>query len=464
MDFKAALEPMHEEILRVAKELIQIKSVQQEEKDGMPFGEGVAKALEKSVKIMDEFGFRTKNVENYAAYGEIGEGEEMIGILAHMDVVPEGDGWTVCKPYEPVVEDGKLFGRGSLDDKGPVAAAMIAMKILKDSNVKLNKRIRLILGGNEENGSGCMHYYKKHEELPTFGFTPDADFPAIHAEKGIMIFNLKKEIKETSDIKILSLKGGNAPNMVADRCKLKLDKNKMDIIEKEFEAFKKESIFEIDMKNESDYIEISAIGKSAHGSTPWLGQSAISIMMAFLDRIKSHLGKDLEMFVDYYNKSIGFETDGSSTGCGFSDEPSGKLVFNVGMVNIKDDEAKLIINVRYPVTLNQDKVYDGLKSVIKNYDINVEPREHDDPIYIPKDHEVIRKLMKSYKDVTKDEKAEPVVIGGGTYARDIQNIVAFGPVFPGSEETAHQSNEYITLKDLFTAAEIYLRALYELAQ
>ena len=237
-----------EQLLWATCEILKIKSVEELPLPGMPFGKGPAKVLEETLKLADSFGMRTKNLENYAGWAEWGEGDEMIGVLVHLDVVPEGSGWTY-PPYGGEIHDGRIYGRGATDDKGPAMAALFALKSLKDAGIKFNKRVRIIFGTNEETGSECIKYYIAHDEIPTMGFSPDANYPIINGEKGIMTFAFNTDFKSLEDeagVKIISFKGGERPNMVPDYAEtVVIGDNKN--IQQKADAFKKQTGYNIEL-------------------------------------------------------------------------------------------------------------------------------------------------------------------------------------------------------------------------
>jgi len=467
MEIKKLVEKYKDDIIKTTQEIVSIKSVEEEGEPNMPFGEGPYKALEYALNLSEKMGFETKNLEGYAGHADLGEGDEVVGILAHLDVVPEGDGWTY-PPYSGEIHDGKIYGRGTMDDKGPAVACMYAMKILKDLEVPLNKKIRLIFGTNEETNWGCMNYYFKHEEAPDIGFTPDANFPVIHGEKGIINFDLVQKLNSNScgNIVLESVEGGNAPNMVPDYCTaiLKVKSDDIFAIEEKFNSYIKNTEYPLSIEIKDDRIKISGEGISAHGSTPEKGHNAISYVMKFLGEV---LNGDCDVckFIKVYNDRIAFKHHGEGIGCGFKDEISGKLSFNPGVIEGNKDEIKLTINVRYPIKSSSKEVYDGIRENLKDTNVKLIERDGESkPLYMSKDHPLVEKLMKVYKEATGDIDSEPITIGGGTYARAMDNAVAFGPVFPGQKELAHQKDEYISIDNLMKLTEIYARALYELTR
>ncbi len=461
-DLNNRIEEMRDNIIATTQELVRIKSVQDTPKEGKPFGEGVNKALEATLEIAKNMGFETGNIDGYAGYAEMGQGDEMLGILCHLDVVPEGSNWSY-PPYAAEIHDDKIYGRGTIDDKGPAVAALYAMKAVKDSDITLNKRVRIIFGTNEESGWGGMDYYLENAEVPDLGFSPDAEFPVIHAEKGILIFKLKEEFESVDNkgtVKVKSIKGGNAPNMVPDHCEAELEGNYQQIKEK-LNEFLTKNDYDMSLEKNDDLVLLKSEGVSAHGSMPADGQNAISQLMTFLGTLD--LGEDdIAEFISFYNDKIGMEYYGQSIGCGFEDEVSGKLIFNVGVIDLSSKKGEITVNIRYPVTNKAETVYSGIKDKL-NKDIELEETQAKDPLYVEKDDPLVKNLMEVYRDIVGDEDSEPIAIGGGTYARAIEKAVAFGPLFPGQIELAHQKDEYIGIPELIQNAKIYAGAVAALA-
>lgn len=464
MDFLKKIDQYKENIIKTTQETLKIRSVKGQAEENMPFGQGPAEALNHFLKEAEEMGFETKNLDNYVGYVEFGEGEETVGVLAHLDVVPEGDGWDF-DPYGGIIHDGKIYGRGAMDDKGPAVAILYAMKALKESNTKLNRKVRLILGTDEEAGWGCMDHYFKHEKAPEISFTPDADFPVIHAEKGIIVFDLTYELnKDDSHIKLIDISGGNAPNMVPDYAEALIKVDDYEKLEEKYFEYKKINNYPVTIREDKGNVIVSAIGVSAHGSTPEKGENAIHYLIDFLYEIFPEESAAYD-FLEIYKNRIAFKYHGEDIGCGLEDEVSGKLAFNHGMISKKGNRIALTINVRYPIHSSADEVYQGIRENLKDTKMELVEDESDmKPLYVPEDNELVSKLMEVYKEETGDMDAKPVVTGGGTYARALDNAVAFGPNFPGEKELAHQKNEFISIDNLMKISRIYTKAIYELAK
>jgi len=462
------IEELEKEMVGSLQKLLRIKSVETEEKEGMPFGEGVNQALEEALNLASILGLKTRNVDGYCGHAEIGQGDEILGILCHLDVVPEGKNWTY-PPFGGEVHDGKIYGRGSIDNKGPAVAALYALKAIKDCGIELKKRVRVILGTDEESGWKDLEYYFKKEDTPDIAFSPDAEYPVIHGEKGVLTFKLKGNpgqrgkgsLPEEPKVTIKEIKGGNAPNMVPDYSRAVLETDYGDFIRDELQDFVERTGYQLEYSEEEGFIILESHGVSAHGSTPREGKNAISQLLLFLtslDIIKGEMGD----FLDFYCSNIGMECDGKKLGCYLEDEVSGGLTLNVGMINIDENKAEVVINIRYPVTFTQEDVFAGIREKLAGTGIELEEGSHMAPLYVPKDDPLVKKLMRVYQEFTGDDR-EPITIGGGTYARAINKAVAFGPLFPGQEELAHQKDEYISIDDLVLNAKIYAQAIIALA-
>lgn len=486
MEYLKLIDNYKDDMIKMVQELVAIKSVEDKPAPNAPFGEGVAEAFHYMLKKAEEEGFESENIDNYGGHIEFGgytldekgeieaTSEEIMGIIGHLDVVPEGKDWKY-EPYAGHIEDGKIFGRGTIDDKGPIVAAFFAMKALKESGYIPEKKVRLILGLDEETNWKGMKYYLSKVKAPDFGFTPDAEYPAIHGEKGILVFQLAKKLGKTlaKGIELRSLSGGHAANMVADYARAVVRADKTDKYEKIKELvanYRDEKCSEkghpaygskLNCKGVGKSLEIVAHGVSAHGASPECGVNAISVLMDFLGQLDI-INDDVHDFIEFYNTHLGFEIDGTNMGCGLSDEPSGKLILNVGKVELEGEALILTLNVRFPVTLNEDIVYDSIMPVVNKYNMGIIKIKVQDPIYMPADDPMIKTLMDIYIEHTGDKESKPIVIGGGTYARAAKNIIAFGSVFPGEPELAHQKDEYIEIDKLILNAKIFADSIYRL--
>ncbi|MBA2173281.1 dipeptidase PepV [Halobacillus locisalis] len=459
MNFKNLSEQYQEEFLKKASRLLSIQSVY-EESETYPYGEAIDQALQEMLSIGKEDGFATKNVDGQAGHIEYGEGEEILGILGHLDVVPAGNGWST-PPFEPTVIDGKLYGRGAQDDKGPVMAAYIAMKLLKDQGFKPNKRVRLIVGTDEERDwQGIEHYFAK-EEMPKFGFTPDASFPVIHAEKGLLDAYITCTLPndEKALVTIQNLKAGGRLNMVPDEATTVLisDYN----LYEGFDQFLKEKQLDGHIENLGNQYKLTIEGHSVHASTPEQGSNAITSLLSYLCTLPT--GESCQKTLTEIKEA--FEsTDGSGMKIDQSDQDSGALTLNLGSLQItKEQSCQVGFNLRYPVTSNHEEIIQKLEHFAEQLNGEFKIYDHLQALYLEKDHPFIQTLLRVYNDVTGEE-ATAKSMGGATYARSLEAGVAYGALFNHSPDTAHQKDEHVLLSDMKKAIEIYATAIYELTK
>lgn len=405
------------EMIEALQKLVSFQSIAKEEGPEYPYGKEVCGAKEYVLELAKSFGMRAEDVPGKYAYIEIGEGPRLIGILSHLDVVPAGDGWTQ-DPFGGEIVDGKIYGRGTTDDKGPTIAVLYAMKALKEKTT-LSARIRLILGQTEENGEWRdIEAYTDAEEIPECGFTPDGDFPAIKNELGAMVFQV-----QMPQSGFLQGEGGTAPNMVPACARVK-----------------------------TEFGTYEASGKSCHGCAPWLGLNGISELME-----KVHQAEPENRFAQMYADLIGKTIYGEKLGIAAEDE-SGKLTLNVGLLEVRDETTTLMVDIRYPAKKNPDEISGSLVRQFSSYGASCECVYHVRPLYTPSDSPVLGALLSAYREVTGDD-SRPISIGGGTYAKAMPNMVAFGPNFPGHENREHMEDEYILVEDFLKLEEIYERAL-----
>ena len=470
----ALVEKDKEGLINATQDLVKIKSVRDVPQAGAPFGEGPAKALNRALQIASDLGFATTNLDGYIGYAEYGQGDEYEAVLAHMDVVPEGDGWTY-PPYGAEIHDGRIYGRGAIDDKGPAMAALYALKAVRDANLTLGKRVRVIFGCSEETGGPDVEHYLLREKEPVSGFTPDAYFPAIYAEKGLMSFDLAKNLsadpmeEQPGDISIMGIQGGTAYNIVPDKAVARIQAADPDQIREACSEFAAETGYnltaEIESENEdaAGTVLITSLGKAAHGSTPYKGVNAAMQLIAFLASLD--LGSsEMSESINFLNTSIDMEIDGKSFGLAMEDEPSGNLTFCVGLINATPERMVLGLNIRYPVTYKFQDVMGRFNQTIEGTGFVAENwQANQSPLYYPKDSPLIMTLTRVYAEQTgRNEGA--IAIGGGTYAKEMPNIVASGPMLIDQEEVEHQANEYIAVDHLINVTKIYAQDIYELAK
>ena len=465
-DYIKKIDELKEDMINDLYGLVRRKSVKSDPEPGAPFGAGVAEAFRYMTALAEREGFPTEDINGYGGHIDYGKNSaaETVGILCHLDVVPAGDAWEY-PPFDAEIVDGVMYGRGTLDDKGPTIAAFYAMKALHDCGYEPKKRIRMILGLDEETGSEGMAYYKEHCKMPDFAIVPDADFPLVHGEMGILVFDLARRFgkKEKGGITLKKLKGGRAFNMVPDSATALINcEAGYDDIKKAVEDFSLNSGYTLKTIRRGKSLEITAEGKSAHGAMPWKGLNAISVLMSFLGTFSFNCEASNE-FISFYNDRIGFNLHGENMGCELEDEVSGKLIFNVGIVDLNEEKGSITVNVRCPVNFSDQEVYAGMIPIMDKYDIGIVKREYKPALYYSLDNRVVKQLLEIYREQTGDYETDPLVIGGGTYAREMENAIAYGALYPGDPDIMHEKNECINLDRLVQTTKIYAEALYRLA-
>lgn len=462
------VEKRKDHLLKDTQNLLHIKSLLDEENTfpDAPLGKGVKEALDFMLNLGEKDGFIPKNVGNLAGHLEFGEGEELLGILVHVDVVPEGDGWTTA-PFAAEIRDGKIFARGALDDKGPTMAAYYAMKIVKELGLPLKKRVRMIIGTDEESDWRCVEHYFEHEEMPSLGFAPDADFPIINAEKGIADMDIVQQlhVEETGkvNIEVISFTSGKRYNMVPDHAAVTVNiiEGQMDVVQR-FTDFMKRHQLEHHSHVKNGELTLEVKGVSAHGMEPKKGINAGLFLAEFLSKLDlNSTASDYFKFVSHYFHN---DSRGVNLGVAYSDDVSGELTINPGKLSYtRQSGGSIGLTCRYPVTNKMEETKEKLDQLFLEKGFSIGKFKDTKPHYVDENEFLIQTLKKVYKEHT-GENAYLIAIGGGTYARSLKSGVAFGPLFPGRPDIAHQKDEYIEIYDLLKATAIYAQAIYELAK
>lgn len=443
MKVRNHIEEHETEIIQDLIDFIGIPSVIDEIDTSKPFGKGVDDALKWALSKFEGIGMKTYyDPEGFYGYADYGSGEEMIGILAHVDVVPGGiaENWKFG-PFTGALENGKVYGRGALDDKGPIVSILYAMKALIETGVSFDKKIRVILGTDEENQWRGIYKYLKNESVPAYSFTPDASFPVQYAEKGLLQIKLKSGKK--SDFRV---KGGIALNSVPESCVYRGDH--VYKLEKQL----KKMGFDHEIEDEELYV----IGRSAHSAKPQLGVNAI-IRLAMAAK-KVDITSNL---IEFISDKIGFTNNGELIFGSCEDFPSGKLTASLNQVDIGHYGELASIDIRIPVTIDKKFITEGIKRAAEKYKLTYEEIDYLEPVYLPADHELIQTLSSVYEEETNLD-GKPISSGGATYARALNNCVAFGPLFPGMPRLGHQADECFEVKALLKCTQIYAKAIERL--
>ena len=445
------------EMLRDLGELIAIPSVMGAPAENAPFGKAPAKALALMLEKCADYGFQTDNADNYAGCITLGDVPAKLGILAHLDVVPAGEGWT-HEPFAMTEEDGKLIGRGTSDDKGPAVAALYAMRAVKELGIPLKAGVQLILGTDEENGSEDLAYYMQHRTLPPMVFTPDGDYPVITLEKGMARMEFSGTFTD-GKAQILSLRAGGAVNAVPALAEAIVQGVTMD----EFLGSRKTDYPGIAVGcyvDDYDCLHISVDGKNAHASTPEQGKNALTCLLEILSCV---LG-DNEQGAAVRKLSHCFpfvETDGEHCGVKASDEISGGLTLVLSVMQMTPKGFTAKCDTRFPVCCTGAQVTEGIAAAVSPLTANV--LMCDEPHHTDENSPFVQTLLHIYEEVTGNP-GECLAIGGGTYVHHIEGGVAFGAMFPGEDIHMHGVEEFIRRDALLLDAEMMALAITQLCE
>ena len=432
-----------DEFLTSLKTLISYPSVLNEGENGTPFGQAIQDVLEKTLEICRSLGFTTYlDPKGYYGYAEIGQGAELLAVLCHLDVVPSGDeaDWRT-PPFEATIKDGWIFGRGVQDDKGPSMAALYAVKALLDSGVKFKKRVRFIFGTDEETLWRCMGRYNELEETATLGFAPDSSFPLTYAEKGLLQVKLHGPGSEQ-----LELEAGEAFNVVPGKASYQGE-----LLEPVVAGLQAAS-FEYEQNDQ----QVTVLGLPKHAKDAAEGINAIVRLATVLQPLQAHPA------LAFIAEAVGEDATGGRLFGDISDEPSGRLSFNIAGLTLNSERSEIRIDIRIPVLADKDQLVAKLADIAGRYQLDYEEFDYLAPLYVPKDSELVSTLMAIYQEKTGDT-SPAMSSGGATFARTMPNCVAFGALFPGVEQTEHQANERASLEDLYRAMDIYAETIFRLA-
>ena len=445
------IDSYRDEYVEMLQRWVRVPSVKGEAAENAPFGTDVRRMLDTAMADARKLGFAVRDFDGYACDITLGEAEEKIAVLGHLDVVPVGDGWTK-QPFGAEIENGRIYGRGSNDDKGPSLAALFAMRAIRDAGIPLKKGIRMILGCDEESGWEDMEYYSAHEQIPDVGFSPDATFPLINTEKGMIVLELHAPAAETG-LKILELATGDRVNVIPGECTATVEGGG-NIAEK-VRAYAEKTGLPYTAEVTDRGVALKASGIPGHSAYPEGRRNAIGMMLVLLRELGA------EGPIATLAEAVGTEYDGTSLGCACRDDVSEALTCNMGILHLQEDGTwKATLDFRCPVTADQEALKAAAAAHLPGIEIHVATQKA--PHHVPADSELVKCLLAAYDEET-GLKGEPMSTGGGTYAKVLKQGVAFGAIFPDEEDLAHQADEYETIDRLILAVKIYANALIRLA-
>lgn len=452
-----------DDIIRDIQRWVAVPSVLSEAEPGAPFGKETRRALDTALETARNYGFEALDVDGYCGEITLCTGEKTMGMLCHLDVVPAGDGWTK-DPWGGEIADGKLYGRGTMDDKGPAVAALHAMRAVREAGIPMKDGVKLILGCDEETGMTDMRYYKSKLPMPDYGFSPDAEFPVIHIEKGgLGLLISAHATEEGGAFPIVSMHAGERCNVVPGVATAVVSTEGLGFEElrARVEGVARDRGFDLECeKLEGDAALVRATGKPSHASMPDLGKNAAGMLLIALRDMNA--GGPLNKAISALADKLGLEYGGESLGIQISDEASGALTCNLGLLRADSHLVTAQLDIRYPLSADEEKMCGQAAMALSGTNLALRRLRGHAPHHVPKEHKVVKGLVKVYSEVT-GMPGYAFAIGGGTYSRTMPNTVAFGFNFPGDTDTCHMPDEYVDIEKLMLSVKIFAHAIAELA-
>ena len=448
------MEGREDELVEALRPLIEAESTLGEAKAGMPFGEGPALALDRGLELAQKWGFGAQNHEGYVGTADLNEEADGLHILAHLDVVGAGDGWDTA-PYKLIRDGDLIYGRGTDDDKGPLVAAMLAMRCVRELGLPLTKNVKLIMGTDEETGSRDIeHYYASHPFAP-YSLSPDADFPVINIEKAGYGPKFSKTWEKTtgSGVKVLSIEGGIRKNVAPANCKAVLSGADIAQVQDVLAEVTRKTGVELTVQEAGETLFITAVGIQAHASTPDEGKNAITATLEALCRLPLAEG-EAEATVRRLHDCFPYgDNRGKALGIAMEDEVSGVLTLTLSLLTLTETGFTAVFDSRDPLCATKENTVDVVEKKFASYGWNCVGELR--PAHaVEADSEFIRTLLSAYETYS-GKKGYCEAIGGGTYVHEIPGGVAFGAGDHGFDSHLHGANERARLSQLLMTAKIY---------
>lgn len=459
------IEAHEQDMLQDAMELIAINSERMEAKPGMPFGEGNAAVLAKAEEILERRGFAAKNYDNYVVTADLNDRPSRLDILAHLDVVPAGEGFTVTQPFCPVVKDGMLYGRGAADDKGPAVAALYALMAVRELGEDLSGNCRLIWGSDEECGSSDIRYYYEREKHAPMTFSPDADFPLINIEKGGLNLRFWAEVKCASEgVRLVSSQVGTKTNVVPGEAKAVIAGMPVEEVNMLAQAAAEKTKTTVQVeKAEGDAVSVLFKGAFCHAASPENGNNALTALIAFLATVPISDDKQKSLVRNLAALFPHGDWNGKALGVNHEDAESGKLTLSFNLFSYDGNQMAGVFDCRAPICANEENTKDVIVTRLTEAGFTPDESRMNPPHYVPEDSEFVQTLLSCYEDVT-GKKERPIAIGGGTYVHHIENGVAFGCADLAVDNRMHGADEFMSVEQMKMSAAIFALAILKLCK
>ena len=459
------LEDRMPNLLDDLKALVAINSERGAAEEDKPFGSGPAEALAKATALIEEDGFTVRNFDNYVITADYADDlEPGLDILAHLDVVPAGDGWSVTEPFAMKIEGDRVYGRGTVDDKGPALCALYAMKAVRDCGFKLKKNVRLILGSDEECGSSDIAYYFSKEKSAPMSLSPDADYPLINIEKGRLQSGFKASLPLSDKLpRLLMFDGGVKTNVVPDKARAVIEGLTADRVEAAMTKASAETLcrFTAEPYGDGSSLLIRSFGATAHGSTPQHGVNALTGLLSLLSELPLADAPVHTVFKDLAAAFPHGDFTGEGLGVAMSDEKSETSLALTILTYSPENGLNGQYDCRACLKATDATLTDVIGAKLTSIGLEPYPDKMVPSHCVDEDSFLVKTLMGLYNGMT-GLKSEPLCIGGGTYVHDIEGGVAFGVCTDDLDNHMHGADEFITMEQLLFGARIYARAIIEL--
>ena len=459
----AYIDSKKDEMIEDLKTLVRIDSQRGRAKEGKPFGDGPAKVVAAAEGLMKQYGLQTTNYDNYVVTGDFGTQEKALDILAHLDVVPVTEDWTVTEPFQPKVVDGRIYGRGTADDKGPAIAALYALRAIRELGLPMKKSVRLILGSDEECGSGDLEYYYAKEQEAPYTFTPDADFPLINIEKGSFKGEFSADFPaEDAKAYVVSFTSGDKVNVVPARATLVVAGVEAAVVEEAAARVTAQTNVAFITESQADgTVKVSAKGVAAHASTPAEGKNALTATLRLITALPLDATKGLTALLGLEALFPYEDTCGKQAGIDRENEESGALTLCFSIMDYTPEHLHAIFDARLPIGCTKENTSYPVKEALAQYGITLDNDELREPHCVPGDSWIVQTLLGSYERYF-GKKGKALSTGGGTYVHELERGVAFGCMVPEVDNHMHGDDEFMEIEMLLRSAKIFADAILKI--
>ncbi len=459
----AYIESHRQEIINDTSLLCQINSVKMPAKDGEPYGPGVARCLNVALDMAQLYGFPVADYDGYVGCVDFGTDlPRHLDILAHLDIVPAGEGWTQTEAFIPLEKDGKLYGRGTSDDKGPAVAALYAMRAVKELGIPLAKNVRLILGTDEECGSSDIAYYYSKEAPAPMTFSPDASYPVVNVEKGGLHGHFTARFTPSDALpRLVSIQAGTKLNVVPGKAVAMVEGMDLSVLEDKAKQVEEKTGVHFEWGQEGEVQAITAVGVGAHASKPEGGNNAITGLLTLLAALPFAPCGQMEKLAQVAALFPHGDVNGTTLGIDLEDEISGRLTLAFSMLAVDASGLEGQFDSRVPVCGNRENVLEVVRGKMEGKGITLLSDSMRPAHHVPADSDFVRTLLDAYESYT-GRKGECLSMGGGTYVHGLENGVAFGAAMPETDNHMHGADEFALIDELLLSAKIFAQVIVDL--